>query len=446
MSRWKVHPFIAIMLASIVFGLVSDIPFVDAADGTPGLVNVIGKGFQTIFSSIGIVIILGTLIGAILEETGAALKLSDMVVKLVGKRHPAVSMALMGWIVSIPVFCDSGFVILNPIRKAIARRARTSSVALTVALSAGLYVSHVFIPPTPGPLAGANALGLSDNILLVMGIGALCSVLPLICGIIYAVFIGRRVKADDEVDAADPANAQSYEELLASFGRLPGGFASISPILVPILMMGTSSVLSALHLNGGFIDFVLMLCSPVMAMTVGALCAVLLLAGHCRRSDSDLGGRLTKTMDSTLRTVGPILFITASGGVLGNVVASSDLIPYITSHSDLLRGLGIFFPFLLSALLKTCMGSSTVAIITTAQIVAPLLALLGFSTPVEAALICMAISAGAMTVSHANDSYFWVVTTFGSMDISRGYRTQTLLTLILGLSAILEVWVISLFV
>ncbi len=172
-SKFKIHPFISIMLISVVLGIIAGIPIVDQTleDGTKvsGLASVIGAGFSGTFSSIGIVIILGALIGSILEQTGAALKLADMVIKLVGKNHPVLAMELMGWVVSIPVFCDSGFVILNPIRKALVQRTGASSVAMSIGLGSGLYIAHVFIPPTPGPIAAANTLGIGDNLLLVMG-------------------------------------------------------------------------------------------------------------------------------------------------------------------------------------------------------------------------------------------------------------------------------------
>lgn len=153
-SKFKIHPFLAIMAISLILGLVAGIPLtnVTEADGTVktlGLANVIGQGFSGTFTSIGIVIILGALIGTILEKTGAALKLADMVIHLVGKSHPELAMELMGWVVSIPVFCDSGFVILNPIRKALVNRTGASSVAMSIGLSSGLYIAHVFIPPTP---------------------------------------------------------------------------------------------------------------------------------------------------------------------------------------------------------------------------------------------------------------------------------------------------------
>jgi len=162
-SKFKLHPFIAIMLVSLALGILAGIPLVDVkgADGktTAGLATVIGQGFAGTFTSIGIVIILGALIGTILEKTGAALKLADMVIKLVGKNHPVLAMELMGWVVSIPVFCDSGFVILNPIRKALVQRTMASSVSMSFGLSAGLYIAHVFIPPTPGPDCGSQYPG-----------------------------------------------------------------------------------------------------------------------------------------------------------------------------------------------------------------------------------------------------------------------------------------------
>ena len=216
-SKYKIHPFLSIMAVSLILALVAGIPLVDTAnaDGTTtsGIATVIGAGFSGTFSSIGIVIILGALVGSILEQTGAALKLADMVIKVVGKKNPELAIELMGWVVSIPVFCDSGFVILDPIRKALVKRTGTSSVAMTVALSAGLYISHVFIPPTPGPIAAANTLGIGDNLLLVMGLGALASILPLIAGLIYAKYIGKKVKSADELT---PRPTKSWSPSTAS--------------------------------------------------------------------------------------------------------------------------------------------------------------------------------------------------------------------------------------
>ena len=429
-SKFKVHPFLSIMSVSLILALLAGIPLGDIA-------NVIGAGFSGTFSSIGIVIILGALIGTVLEQTGAALKLADMVVKLVGQKNPELAIELMGWVVSIPVFCDSGFVILDPIRRAMVRRTKTSSVAMTVALSAGLYISHVFIPPTPGPIAAANTLGIGDNLLLVMGLGAAASILPLIAGLLFAKYIGKKVQgADETTDSAE--NVKTYEELVASYGKLPGGFNALAPIIVPIILMALGSIASMAGWTGIAFDLFNFLGKPIIALGVGTICAVIQLA-TTKKLD-----KFYDMTNDTLKVTGPILFVTAAGGVLGKVIATSDMVNFITEHATVLGAVGIFFPFLLAAILKSAQGSSTVAITTTAGIVAPLLGAMGFTSPAEIALVVMAIGAGAMTVSHANDSYFWVVTNFGQMTPEQGYETQTMLTLVLGLSSMVGIFVLSL--
>ena len=430
-SKWKVHPFLSIMGVSLILALVAGIPL-------PQIADVIGAGFSGTFSSIGIVIILGALIGSILEQTGAAFKLADLVIKIVGKKNPELAMELMGWVVSIPVFCDSGFVILDPIRKALVRRTGTSSVAMTVALSAGLYISHVFIPPTPGPIAAANTLGIGDNLLLVMGLGVLASILPLIAALLYAKFIGKKIKSADEI-AVEGEVVKSYEELVAEYGKLPGGLNALAPILVPIALMALGSISSVAGFTGFIGDLCTFLGKPVIALAVGTIFGVIQLATAKKMKDF-----YTITND-TLKTVGPILFVTAAGGVLGKVISSTDLVEFIKQNATVLGSVGIFFPFLLAAILKSAQGSSTVALTTTAGIVAPLMGAMGLNTPALAALTVMAIGAGAMTVSHANDSYFWVVTNFGKMTPDQGYKTQTVLTLIMGIAAIIGIFILSLF-
>ena len=441
-SKLKVHPFLAIMAVSLLLAIVAGIPLNDVknADGFVekiGIPNVIGEGFASTFKSIGIVIILGAFIGSVLEKTGAALKLADMVIKLVGEKHPQLAIELMGWVVSIPVFCDSGFVILNPIRKALVKRTGVSSVAMTVCLSCGLYISHVFIPPTPGPIAAAQTLGVGESLLLVIGIGILCSICPLIAGYFYAKFIGKKIKSADETGDSSEV-VKSYEELKAEFGKLPGGINALAPLLVPILLMALSSVSSMAGWTGAFADLLTFLGKPIMALAVGAVLAIIQLF------TSGKGKDFYNLTNETLKTVGPILFVTAAGGVLGKVISSSDMVNYITANATTLQAIGIFFPFLLAAILKSAQGSSTVAITTTAGIVAPLLPVLGFATPLEISLVVMAIGAGAMTVSHANDSYFWVVTNFGEMQPEEGYKTQTAMTLVIGIAAIIEIFILSL--
>ncbi len=439
-SKFKVHPFLSILLVSMVLGVIGGIPLVNTttADGVTvdGIATVIGNGFSSTFTSIGIVIIFGAMIGAFLEATGAALTLADLVIRLVGPKHPELAIELMGWVVSIPVFCDSGFVVLNPIRKALVKRTGASSVAMTVCLSAGLYASHVFIPPTPGPIAAANTLGIGNSLLLVMGLGALVSVPALAGSYFYAKYIGKKVKAKDEADAE--GITKTYEELVASYGKLPCAGMSVAPIIVPIVLMALSNVSSIFGWTGVLSAACTFLGTPIVALAVGVVLGIILLV------QSHMGEKLYDLTNDTLKTVGPILFVTAAGSVLGKVISSTSLVTFITDNATVLEPIGIFFPFLLAAILKSAQGSSTVAITTTAGIMAPLMGALGMDTNVMAALCVMAIGAGAMTVSHANDSYFWVVTNFGGMTPEQGYKTQTAVTLVEGLCSIAAIFILSL--
>ena len=410
-SKWHLHPFIAILLTALIFGIVSGIPL-------PQMTTLIGSGFSKIFAGIGLVIIFGTLMGTILEQSGAALKIADCIIKLLGKRHPVLSMAIMGWVVSIPVFCDSGFVVLNPIREALVKKTQSSPVAMTVALSGGLYLSHVFIPPTPGPLAAAETLGLSGNLLLVMGMGLLCSIFPMFLLILFSNYIGRRISCSTDASTSTASSssttsacttnastgtpsasstdadriAAKYNSIIEKSGKLPSAALSFAPIIVPIILMSLASILQGAEMQQQLKDVVLFLSNPTIALAIGLLFATFLLKR---------GSGFEEMVENSLKRSGPILFITAAGSVLGNIVAG---------------------------------------------IVAPFAEAMGLASPIGLTLICMAVGAGSMTVSHSNDSYFWVVTKFGRMDIKSGYKTQTLATLILGLGALAELYIISLFI
>lgn len=446
-SKFKLHPFLAIMGTSLVLAIVVGLPLIDiaATETTPakqGIATIIGAGFSGTFSSIGIVIILGALVGTLLERTGAAIKLADLVVKVVGKKNPELAIMIMGWIVSIPVFCDSGFVILDPIRKALRRKTQASSVAMTVALSAGLYASHVLIPPTPGPIAAAGSAGLADNLILVMGMGALVSIPALIAAYIFALYIGKKVKTVEDED--NSLVSSTYDQLVAEYGKLPSGFNALAPIVLPIFLMALSSIVVAFKMSGQLVTIIRFLGNPVLALTVGLLFGIVLLFASGKKDE------FNGLTNDTLKIVGPILFVTAAGGVLGRVIASAGFVEYIRANATVIAGVGIFFPFLISAILKTAQGSSTVAIVTTAGILGSyaasdsLMVALGLNTPVLAALAVMAIGAGSMTVSHANDSYFWVVTNFGQMKAEEGYLTQTAVTLVMGIAAMISIFALSL--
>ena len=440
-SKFKVHPFLALMSISLVLAIVAGIDL----SKIPAM---IGVGFSGTFKSIGIVIIFGTIIGTVLEKTGAALKLADMVVKLVGQRRPELAMLIMGWVVGIPVFCDSGFVVLNSIREALYKKISASPVAMSVALSGGLYASHVFIPPTPGPIAAAGTLGLGGNLLLVIIMGTVVSVPVLVAVYFFSKSIAKSVTISDK--EADATITASYEELLKKFGKLPCGFLSLAPIIMPIIFMAVGSVIDVLA-KQGMLDkaallpkIFLFLGNPIIALAIGVIFCVFLLAETKKMREFD------HITNESLKIAGPILFITAAGGVLGNVITEAGFVNFIKENASTIKAVGIFFPFIISAVLKTAQGSSTVAIITTASIMGAfsdgnsLMYILGFTSEISAALCVMAIASGAMCVSHANDSYFWVVTNFSKMTADQGYRTQTAMTFIMGVVGMISVYILSL--
>ena len=431
-SKWGIHPFLAIMGIALILAVGIGIPL----DTIP---TTIGKGFSSIFTSIGIVIILGTLIGLILEKTGAAIRLADAIIRVIGEKHPQLAIMLIGWIISVPVFCDSGFIIVNPIRKWLSRKTSFSSVTLTVALSAGLYVSHVFIPPTPGPIATAGLIGLESNLLLVIVAGLLISILPLTAAYFFATAIGKKVKSAEDLDVESISQAYNQH-------NLPSTWASITPILLPIVLMAGGSIASIAKLEGFTGELLTFLGKPIIALAAGLISALPLLWR------SKMGKQLYDLTQESLKTAGPIIFITAAGSVLGQVIVEAGFVQYIQQNATALSSIGIFFPFVVAAIIKTSQGSSTVAMTTTAGIMglyfsdASLMAALGMTTPIDAVLVVMAIGAGAMTVSHANDSYFWVVTNFGGLTPQNGYKTQTALTLIMGITSIVTLFAVSLFV
>ena len=418
-ARWKVHPFLAIMGTAIMLAVLLGVPYADIPD-------VIGKGFGGVFSGIALVIILGTLIGSVLEHTDGAVALARAVERVVGKRHPRLAMMLIGWIVSIPVFCDSGFVLVSPIGKSLAHRSNTSPVPLMLALAAGLFASHVFIPPTPGPVAAAGMVGLENNLLLVIGMGIVISLLSLIPAYFFAGHIGKRVQAAEPT--SDVLATEDEHRCSATLAFLP--------IVLPIVLIALGSVAALVNMPTDVTAVFTFLGKPSIALIIALLSCLPLLM------QQKMTGQFYDITQSSLKTAGPIIFITAAGGVLGAVVVASGFVDIIKESGDSLKVLGVVFPFLIAAILKSAQGSSTVAITTTASMMGmfsdsgSMMNALGFTTPLAATLVVMAIGAGAMTVSHANDSYFWVVSGFGGIKAGDGYRTMTLMTLIMGITAI----------
>ena len=424
-SKLKIHPFIVMTVIAIAVGLLCGM-------NTEDVISKVKSGFGNILASIGIVILAGTIIGTILEKTGAALTMANTILKLVGKERSVLTMGLTGYVTGIPVFCDSGFVILSPISRALAAQSNKSLAVMATALSAGLYATHCLVPPTPGPIAMAGTL--NANLGLVIGIGLLISLPATIMGILYANKVAGKIDI--------PANPEyTVEELVEKYGKLPGALHSFAPILVPIILIALKSIgdfpshpfgTGAVKMCFSFIG------NPVVALLLGIGLATTLIP------KSEKKNTLSWVTDGVTNSAG-ILAITGAGGAFGEILKSLPLADALSS-SLLQMHVGVFLPFIIAAILKSAMGASTVAMILTSAMVAPLMPALGFTSEIGKTLVIMAIGAGSMTVSHANDSYFWVVSQFSDMNTQQAYKCQTGVTLVQGITTIIVVFIVSLFV
>ena len=423
-TKLKLHPFIVLLLASYFAGAMAGLP-VDKIAST------ITSGFGNIMAYIGIVIILGTIIGVILEKSNAAIKIAELVLKLVGNRFPGLAMSIIGYIVSIPVFCDSAFIILSSVKKSLVTKTGKSSVTLSIALATGLYASHTFVPPTPGPIAAAGNLGLENQLGLVIIFGLVVAAFAMFAGYLWASFIGEKFTTS-EIIQDEPDNSELKI-------KLPSATKSLLPILVPIVLIAVRSIATypGQPFGEGFIfAFFSFSGQPVNALLIGFLLTFFLFPKFNKET-------LTGWIGDGISAAAPILLITGAGGAFGTILKEARIGDIL---GNLLAGyqLGIFLPFIIAAAFKSAQGSTTVALVATSAIIAPLLSTIGLDSLNGKVLAVMATGAGAMTISHVNDSFFWVVTQFSGIDVKTGYKTHTMATLIQGVSSMVLIYVLML--
>jgi gluconate:H+ symporter, GntP family len=420
-ARLKLHPFLALLITAFGFGILSGMPLAD-------VVKSVNDGFGGTIGYIGIVILAGAIIGAFLEQSGGAYRLAESVLRITGRNNVPGAMSIMGYVVSIPVFCDSGFILLSPLNKALCRRAGITLAASAIALSLGLYATHTMVPPTPEPIAAAGILKADIGLVILWGL--FIAAIACFGGWLFAVTVAKRVQiSPDKPGEAPPP--------LPSMTDSPSAFASLMPILIPILLIVFRSIAEfpTKPFGEGFILKILgFVGQPVVALLLGVALALLLPKKLDRAMLSDQGLVGKAILDAAI-----IIIITGAGGSFGKVLQNSGIAAVVgDTLSD--TPLGIMLPFVIAAGIKTAQGSSTVSLITTAGLMAPLLTPLRLDGETAKALVVVAIGAGSMVVSHANDSFFWVVTQFSNMSPERGYELQTLGTLVQGLIAGAAVW------
>jgi len=421
-TKFSVHPFLSLLVTAILFGIISGMPLEQ-------IIQSINDGFGKTLGSIGLVILLGVMIGTFLENSGGAYRLANQLLNWLGEKNIHWAMAIIGYVVSIPVFADSGFVILTPLNKALTKRAGMSMAVTAVALSMGLMATHVMVPPTPGPIATAGILGADLGLVILWGF--LVSSLALIPCVFYAKWIGNKIWIEPDV-------SQNSDKFAQNVSLAPSFLKSILPIIVPLLLIVIKSFNGYLKLieNAEANSVINFIGEPVIALLIGFGFALLLPKKLDKSLLSDKGWVGKAILDAAT-----IIMITGAGGVFGKVLQNAGLATFISENLSI-AGLGIFLPFLLAAAIKTAQGSSTVAMITTASIIAPLTTELGIVSANDLALTTLVIGAGAAVISHVNDSFFWVVTQLSGMQVNEGYKLHSAASAILGGSAFLIVWLL----
>ena len=419
--KFKIHPFFALIATTVTFAVVSGMNLEE-------MLAAFTSGMGGTMADIGLVIALGTVTGALLEKSGAAETMAKTILKITGKKHAALGLAITGYFVSIPVFCDSAFVLLSPIAKRISKDTKISMTTMAVALCMGLHATHMFVPPTPGPLAVAGILNADLGYVILFG--ALVSIPVMLVGYFGAVFMGKKYDYLPENVTDVPENQ-----------KLPSPLMAFLPILTPIMLMLLKTIGQMCGLQGVLMDIFAVLGTPAVALLVGLIIA--LVGYHQIFPEDTKAWGFDGVFADALKTAGQIILIVGAGGAFSGVLKASPLQSILT---DTFSGLtiGILAPFIIGFIFRTCVGSATIAMVTAATMITPLMDVLGFASPMGRVIAMLACAAGGLMVFHGNDDFFWVTATTSEMDTSVAYKTIPIISVCQSLAALAVVFVLSL--
>lgn len=443
--KTKVHTFISLLLAAMIAGIIGGMPVTDmaGADGetVTGLMTAIKTGFGNTLQSTGIIIGLGVMMGGILEKSGAAEKMAFSFIKAVGKKKEEWALAITGWFISIPVFADSAIVIFAPLCKAMSKVTGKSVVGLALSLACGLQLTHCLVPPTPGPLTAAGMLNVDVGQMIMAGAGV--SIPMLLVVVFYTKWIGKKIYQLPTEDGGYERKEfkqeyiKSMEELdeLMNAKKLPGLWVSIAPIIIPLVLILTNTIVGFAGLDQGILgQIIAFFGEPIVALGIGTLLAIY---GLVRKEETK---KVIGIMDGAIKDTGIIMLITGAGGSLGHVIRVSG-IGNALGEAVLAWSLpAILIPFIIAALMRIALGSATVAITTAASLTAPLMGMLDIS-PLLMALSCCV---GAISFSYFNDSGFWVFNgMFGLTELKDQVRCKTATSMIMAGVGIIELLVLQ---
>lgn len=425
-SKLHLHAFLSLLLVSLLLGVASGLSLVDVA-------NLVAAGFGGTMQNIGIVIVCGVIMGEVLEQTGAAQKIANSILHLVGIKRAPLATAITGGVVSIPTFCDSGFVILNPVIKELSRVGKIPYMVLVSALMAGLLTTHSLVPPTPGPIAAAGILG--ADVGKVMLYGLIISI-PVIVGTALfsnSKFIRSRYPELAEEDATSQQESATYK---ATVKHAPSTFMSYMPIVVPIILIVVRSFVTLYgDPKAAMSIFLTFIGTPYIALLIGTFISFLL--------PKKLTGEVTDTWVSTaIQKSAEIVLITGIAGCFGKILQATGVGPILADAMVKTGMPSVVLPFLISAIVLIAQGSATVALTTTAAIILPMLGGLGISPE----LAVIAIAGGSFCGVFPQGSYFWCVSKLAGYDIKKGYVAVTLTSFVMGGIAFVSILLMSLVV
>jgi GntP family gluconate:H+ symporter len=410
----NVHAFFCLIVASLVLGIIVGKNFSET-------VWAMQQGFGSLLQQIGFIVAIGSCLGMVMEKTGAMEVISQTLIHAFGSRRSVLAMSFIGWMVGIPVFCDSGFIILSRLIPSIAAQSSVPGASLALSLSTGLYATHTLVPPTPGPLAAAATLGLSDHLGEVILIGIIGSIPVTLVAYFFSLRIGRTISV-----SSPPANIHTHGGNISRVG-------AFAPLVLPILLITLATVPKTFGLTGRISDFILTVGQPLAALLIGLVLSLTLISKQEKNT-------WPSWFSEALKDAGIILLITGAGGAFGFVIKSSGVDLILKQYLMDFQTQGIIFlvaAYGIAALLKTAQGSTTSSLIITSSLLSPLALSAGFQTPEQLAFLMLAMGGGAMTVSHANDSYFWVVSQFGGIGARDIFRSFTWITFLQGFTALL---------
>ncbi len=422
--KYDIHPFLALFVGSILFGLMT---------GMSGdlIIQSITDGFGGVLGNIGLLILFGVMMGTFLEKTGGALVIAERILNWIGQISITTAMMFCGYFLSIPVFADSTFIMLNPISKSLSKKGNIPYASTTIAIALGATASHSLVPPTPGPIATAGILGADLGMIIFWGV--IVSLLTLIPAYIFIKQYVGKIPLQPQLAAIEaPKEKVKY----------PSAFSSFLPIIVPLILIIFASIAKYPTQPLGentFTNIIQFIGNPVIALLIGAFLSFALPTKFDKKLLSSSGW-----VGEAILLAAPVILITGAGGVFGKMLQNSGIAELVTEHMSN-ASWGILLPFLIAFSLKTAQGSSTVAMITTASIIAPLLVPLGLDSESMRVFAVLATGAGAIAISHANDSFFWAVTQLSGMTIRQGNKSHSLGSLIISLTAISLIYLISSF-